>query len=65
MFLMSFIILTFFAIVKHGNISPGRKYHYEEIYLHNNVRKFCGAHILIKFVFGCKLIYKSDENPLY
>ena len=45
--------LWIFAIVKDGNISPGRKYLYEKIYIHNNVWKFCGDHILIKFFFGC------------
>ena len=30
------------AIVKNGNISPGRKYHYLKIYIHNNVWRFSG-----------------------
>ena len=45
--------LRIFPIVKDGDISPGRKYHYEKIYIHNNAWKFCGDHILIKFFFWC------------
>ena len=26
-----------------------------KIYIHNNVWKFCGDNILIKFFFGCRL----------
>ena len=50
------------------------KYHYGQIYIHNdvhnNVWKFCGDHILITFFFGCINIQKylkkyskrSDNN---
>ena len=30
-------------------------HHYGKIYIHNNVWKFCGDHILSKFFFGCKI----------
>ena len=39
--------------MKDGKISPGRKYYYLMTYIYNNVRKFCGEHILIKFFFRC------------
>ena len=29
--------LRIIAIVKDGNISPGGKHHYKEMYIHNNV----------------------------
>ena len=71
LFLMRFIALPtnrnislknlgIFPIVKDGNISPGRKY-YIKIYIHINVWKFCGDHILIKFFFGC--IIDVQKNP--
>ena len=51
--------------LKHSNISPGRKYHYVKIYIHNNVWKFCGDHILIKFFFGCIIdIQKNFKKKL-
>ena len=43
----------FFLIVKDDNVSPGIKYQYGKIYMHNNVWKLCDEYILIKVFFGC------------
>ena len=41
-------------------IFPDRKYHYGKTYIHNNVRKFCGDHISIKFFFGYIIDIQKD-----
>ena len=48
---------------QYGNISPpGRKYHYGKIYIYNNIWKFCGDYILIKFFFECIIGIQKNCN---
>ena len=40
------------------------EYQYERIYIHNNVRKFCGDHILIKFFPVCTINIQKNSKKI-